>query len=200
MRRLYRVLSVVSLLSLSTSALAAPPPEVEVHPVGAAVAGFSAAGLPARPESLPASLSAPIAPRLSAVTEPPVVVPFDSLEQLVPVLASLAASGQWGALAVALLLGAVLVLLTVSGGRALFARWLPWFATDQAGVLLSALSGALGSLLTSLLSGVPWGVSLVLGFLSSLLASGFHSWRRKAGSTAAPEPYCTPEEVANGKC
>ena len=117
---------------------------------------------------------------LLAVAEPAVL----TLTELLEVLAQASESHRWGAVGLGLLLGAVLVFLSVEGVRRVVVRWLPahwaeWLRTDRAGVLLSALSGQLGALVVAAASGQPITVAMLLGILSSLLASGGKSWGRK---------------------
>lgn len=118
-----------------------------------------------------------------------------TVEQLLPVLASSAASGQWLLFALALLLGAVLVFLTVAGIRAFVGKYIPALLTDRAGVLLSWGVGALGSLVTALSLGQPITLGLLIGIFSSLIASGTKSWQTKGLRPA--QPICTPEDYAN---
>lgn len=191
-------LAVLSLLSLSTPALALTQ-QPAIQPV--LVQEPSTVGpTTVTPHAFQAL--APIAPKQVLATDTtgtsttpsvpatasdlPPVSPSATLEQLVPLMVHLAVSGQWLALVVALVLGAVLVLLTVAGVRTFIGHWIPALQSDKAGVILSALVGPLGSLLASLASGVPLSVSLVLGIISSALASGVWSWGKKASAPPAP--------------
>jgi len=190
MRRLSSV-AVLSLLFLSTPVLAESPASQEASSPSLVPVEVSAPALVHLPPVADLQVSTP------ATVEAPAPLPV-SLEQLLPLVVQLAASGQWVALVLALVLGAVLVLATVGGVRAFLGQWVPWLKEDRAGVVLSGLAGALGSVVVAVVSGTPFSVSLVLGFLSSLLASGAWSWQRKARSAAAA-PFCTADDIANGK-
>lgn len=108
-----------------------------------------------------------------------------SLDELLTLLAQASEAKRLGAVAMALVLGALLVFLSVEGVRALVVRWLPrqwaeWLRTDRAGVVLSAVSGQFGALLVAAAAGQSVTVAMLLGALSSVLASGGKSWSRKA--------------------
>lgn len=122
----------------------------------------------------------PVLPAVLAVVEPVSL----SLPELLELLASAGEEQRWVAVGVGLLLGALLVFLSVEAVRRLVVRWVPaswaqWLRTDRAGVVLSALSGQLGGLVVAAASGQPITVAMLLGVLSSLLASGGKSWQQK---------------------
>jgi hypothetical protein len=119
------------------------------------------------------------------------------LGDLLPVIANAFATGNWLLFALGLVLGALIVFFTVNGVRVFLGRYWPWLLTDRAGVVLSAVVGPLGAMVAALAANQPITSSLVVGLLSSLMASGAKSWQRKGAR--APE-VCTPEELANGTC
>lgn len=150
------------------------------------------------------------APQLAAVDTQaplPVIDPNNvTLESLVPLLTSAAASGQWLVFILALALGALMVYLSVASVRLFVLQLLPsklatWLSSDKGGVALSFALGFLGALVVALSTGQKLSVGLLLGILSSLLASGFRSWKQKALTPApAAPPLCTPDQMANGGC
>lgn len=126
---------------------------------------------------------------LLAVAEPVSL----TLEELLSLLAQASEARRWVAVCMGLVLGALLVFLSVEGVRKLVIRWLPpawgeWLRKDRAGVLLSALAGQLGALVVAAAGGQPVTVAMLLGVLSSLLASGGKSWGRKGSRKATPAP------------
>lgn len=119
-----------------------------------------------------------------------------TLQQVLALLAEAGERGMWGVAALALALSALLVFLSVEAVRRVVIRWLPsawavWVRTDRAGVFLSVLAGQLGALVVAGSNGQPITVAMLLGVLSSLLASGGKSWKRKA----APAPSAAPAAV-----
>ncbi|MGZ3460930.1 MAG: hypothetical protein ACXU86_20775 [Archangium sp.] len=198
-------LSLLSLLSLSSPALAGSPPpnftaqhlvtrtvvmQMQAHVQPSTISAQAAASqVPTIQDSTGAGAitAQQLADAMAqsqahaAADLPPVSVGM-TLEQLAPLLVKLAVSGQWMALVAALILGAIVVLLTVGGVRALVGRFIPILLTDRAGVVLSAVAGQLASIVTAAASGLPISISMVLGLLASLLASGAYTMAKRAAA------------------
>lgn len=170
MRRLsLSSLAVLTLLSLSTPALAELPPETTG-------AGSVTAHLVSHAQSTPPAVVA-----LPGAPPPDTSTPGEvQLGEVVKLVAQAVASRNWGLLACAVVLGAVYVVRRFGASRA------PWLRTDAAGILLAVLTAAGLQLSTALAAGKPVTLSLVLGILATAAgASGLFSWgtKLKAAST-----------------
>lgn len=172
MRRLsLSSLAVLTLLSLSTPALAEPP----AYTTGA---GSVTARLVSQAQST--------APKVVALPESP---PTDTstpgevqLGEVVKLFAQAVSSKNWGLLACALVLSAVYAV------RRFGASLVPWLRTDVAGISLAVVTAAALQLSAALAAGKPVTLSLVLGILFTAAgASGLFSWgtKLKAASSAA---------------
>lgn len=164
MRRLsLSSLAVLTLLSLSTPALAELPSDTTG-------AGSVTARLVAQAQSTPPTVVAlPEAP--PSDTSAPGEVQFG---EVVKLFAQAVASRNWGLLGCALVLGAVFAVRRFGASR------VPWLRSDAAGITLALASAGVLQLSTTLAAGKPVTLSLVLGILFTAAgASGLFSWGAK---------------------
>ncbi|EPX56173.1 hypothetical protein D187_007515 [Cystobacter fuscus DSM 2262] len=167
-------LAVLSLLSLSSPALAQAPAadsthagELTAHMFGQAVS--QARANPPAPVAAPAVQAPPESP-------PPTEV---GLGEVVKLVVQALTSRNWGLLACALVLGAVYVV------RRFLSPRVPWLSSDVAGVLLSMATAVSLALVAALQAGTPISLSLVLGaLLTAAGASGLFSWGKKLTAAA----------------
>ena len=171
MRRLSLSLAVLTLLSLSTPALA----ELSTDTTGA---GSVTAHLVSQAQSTtPKAVALPESSPADPST--PGEVQFG---EVVKLFAQAVSSRNWGLLACAVVLGAVYVVRRFGASR------VPWLRTDAAGILLALVTAAGLQLSAVLAAGKPVTLSLVLGILFTAAgASGLFSWgtKLKAASSAA---------------
>jgi|GEM_PF-4388684 len=173
MRRLsLSSLAVLSLLSLSSPALADAPPADDLA-IGAHLSQVLDAH-PVRPAAVK-----PAAPSVQAQAEAPVLSDEVGVGEVVKLLVQSLTSRNWGLLACALVLGAVWVV------RRFLASRVPWLSSDVAGVALSMTTAVSLSLVGALKTGTPLTFSLVLGaLLTAAGASGLFSWGKKLTAAA----------------
>ncbi|MFY0567082.1 hypothetical protein ACN28E_25035 [Archangium lansingense] len=170
MRRLSSF-AVMSLLFLSTPALAEPPSDTTG-------AGSVTAHLVSQAQS-----TAPTAVALPEARPPDTSTPGEvQLGEVVKLFAQAVSSRNWGLLACAVVLGAVYAVRRFGASR------VPWLRTDAAGIILAVATAAGLQLSAALAAGTPLTPSLVLGILLTAAgASGLFSWgtKLKAASSAA---------------
>ncbi|WP_239576716.1 hypothetical protein [Archangium primigenium] len=168
-------LAVLSLLSLSSPALADAPPADDL-----ALGTHFSQVLDAHPARPAAVKSTPRAtPAVQDQAEAPVPMDEVGVGEVVKLLVQSLTSRNWGLLACALVLGAVWVV------RRFLASRVPWLSSDVAGVALSMATAVSMSLVGALKTGTPLTFSLVLGaLLTAAGASGLFSWGKKLSSAA----------------
>ncbi|MCY1080283.1 hypothetical protein [Archangium lansingense] len=170
MRRLsLSSLAVLTLLALSTPALAEPSDNTGAGSVTAHLVAQAQEAAPAvsQPEAIPPDTATPSEVQLGEV---------------VKLFAQAVSSKNWGLLACALVLGVVYAVRRFGSSR------VTWLRTDWAGIFLAVLTAAVLQLSTALAAGTPLTPSLVLGILLTAAgASGLFSWgaKLKAASSAA---------------
>jgi len=181
-------LAVLSLLTLSTLALAEPGQRRdEVRPPSAALDDATST-----PSLVPVEVSAPALVDIAALatSAPDIDAHADpSLGEVVRLAAQAISSRNWGLLACALVLGFVYVV------RRFGASWFPWLSSDAAGMGLSLLVAAALQVSSTLLAGKPLSLSMVIGALATAAgASGLYAWGKKLG---AAHQYATAKSRAH---
>lgn len=173
MRRLPLSLAVVSMLSLSTPALAEQPAQDSTG------ATSVTAHLVAQAQATAPTVEDSPAVEPGTSSTPGEVTPHEVLQ----LLATAVNSRNWALLACALVLGAVYLV------RRFIAPRVQWLASDVAGVGLSLVVAVCLSLSATLSAGKPLSLSVVLGaLLTAAGASGLWSWGRKLVSALTPVP------------